>query len=139
SRHLASRHRRWRPSPGVSQSHPASIDSYSIAAHTFAEDRRNGGRSLSMSESAEASRAGAPSRRAEPTRPAKVPEPRAPNVAFRDVPKTWLAGSVAATHLANGVNLRFPAGERFFIRSVRRYLPELTARGEHALVAQVRG
>ncbi len=30
-----------------------------------------------------------------------------------------------ATHVANGVNLLFPAGERFFIRSVRHYLKEV--------------
>jgi len=30
-----------------------------------------------------------------------------------------------ATHLANGLNLLFPAGERFFVRSVRRYLDRI--------------
>ncbi len=50
-----------------------------------------------------------------------------------DLPRHWLGGTALATHLANGVNLLFPAGERFFVRSVRRYLdrlendPELTA------------
>lgn len=62
----------------------------------------------------------------------RPPIPRAPELTFEGVPKRWLAGSVAATHLANGVNLLFPAGERFFVRSVRRYVdgvsPELAAR-----------
>lgn len=37
------------------------------------------------------------------------------------VPKHWLAGSVLATHLANGVSALFPAGERFFVRSVKHF------------------
>lgn len=41
------------------------------------------------------------------------------------LPRHWLGGSALATHLANGVNLLFPAGERFFVRSVRRYLDRL--------------
>ncbi len=61
----------------------------------------------------------------------KVPTPRAPRVTLEGVPRRWIGDSAAATHIANGVNLLFPAGERFFIRSVRRYLdrvsPELAA------------
>ena len=57
--------------------------------------------------------------------------PRAPRLAFAGGPRHWFAGSRAATHLANGVNLLFTHGERFFIRSVRHYLdrvsPELAA------------
>lgn len=64
-----------------------------------------------------------------PSRPAV--RPRVPRLALEDVPRHWFGGSRAATHLSNGVNLLFPAGERFFIRSVRRYLdrlpPELAA------------
>ena len=41
------------------------------------------------------------------------------------IPRHWLAGHAVATHLANGINLLFPAGERFFIRSVRRYVDHL--------------
>jgi uncharacterized protein len=69
----------------------------------------------------------------------RPPVPRVPNVTFAEVPRRWLAGSVAATQVANGVNLLFPAGERFFIRSVRRYLDRLSEQGEDELVAQVRG
>ena len=64
-----------------------------------------------------------------------IPKMRAPNVAFSAVPRFWFANSRAATNVANAVNLLFPAGERFFIRSVRHYLPQLSA--ERA--AQVRG
>ena len=64
-----------------------------------------------------------------------IPKMRAPNVAFGGVPRFWFADSRAATNVANAVNLLFPAGERFFIRSVRHYLPQLSA--ERA--AQVRG
>jgi len=54
-------------------------------------------------------------------RPRKFTEP------FGALPRHWLGGSVLATHVANGVNLLFPAGERFFVRSVRRYLADLEA------------
>jgi predicted metal-dependent hydrolase len=53
-------------------------------------------------------------------------EPR--KVAFdygAGVPRYWLADSVVATHIANAVNMLFPAGERFFVRSVRRFLPQV--------------
>jgi predicted metal-dependent hydrolase len=59
-------------------------------------------------------------------------KPRAPSLDFSEAPKYWFAGSRAATHMWNGVNLLFPGGERFFIRSVRHYQgrlsPELEAR-----------
>src|SRR5436190_20369306 len=64
-----------------------------------------------------------------------VPIPRTPKVAFGDVPRHWFAGSRAATHVANAVNLLFPAGERFFVRSVRHY----SHRVSPALAAQVKG
>jgi hypothetical protein len=57
-------------------------------------------------------------------------------LAEQGIPRHWLGGNGVATALANGVNLLFPAGERFFVRSVRRYLPQLTDQG---LVAQVHG
>jgi len=53
------------------------------------------------------------------------------------VPRHWLGGSALATHLANGVNLLFPAGERFFVRSVRHYLKQIE--NDPALVEAVRG
>ena len=47
---------------------------------------------------------------------------RAPKLGFEGVPKALDGrGACAATQIANGVNLLFPAGERFFIRSVRHY------------------
>lgn len=61
--------------------------------------------------------------------------PRAPRLGFEGVARHWLAGSRAATHVANGVNLLFPQGERFFIRSVRHYLDRVSPE----LAAQVKG
>lgn len=48
--------------------------------------------------------------------------PRKPPVSFEgDLPRHWFGGAAGPTHLVNAVNLLFPAGERFFIRSVARY------------------
>lgn len=41
------------------------------------------------------------------------------------IPRSWLGGNLIATAIANSVNMLFPAGERFFVRSVRHYLPGL--------------
>jgi predicted metal-dependent hydrolase len=65
-----------------------------------------------------------------------APQPRTPRLGFSGVPKRWFGGSAAASQIANGVNLLFPAGERFFVRSVRHYLDRLE---DPELVAQVRG
>lgn len=73
------------------------------------------------------------SRNAPPRTPPKV---RTPRLGFEGVPRRWFAGSVMASHLANGVNLLFPAGERFFVRSVRHYLDRVD---DPELVAEVRG
>jgi hypothetical protein len=62
--------------------------------------------------------------------------PRKPSFAFADVPRHWLHGSVVATQFANGLNLLFPAGERFFVRSVHHYLDRID---DPELRAQVRG
>ncbi|MFN7134777.1 MAG: metal-dependent hydrolase [Myxococcales bacterium] len=62
--------------------------------------------------------------------------PRKFKVPFDDVPRHWFAGMPLPTHLANGVNLLFPAGERFFVRSVHRYLDRVT---DPALLEQVKG
>jgi predicted metal-dependent hydrolase len=68
---------------------------------------------------------------------AKVPVPRSPALELdRSVPRHWFAGNAVATHIANGVNLLFPAGERFFVRSVHHFLPRVT---DPTLRAQVRG
>ena len=37
------------------------------------------------------------------------------------VPRHWLAGNRAATAISNGINMLFPHGERFFVRSVNRF------------------
>ncbi len=54
-----------------------------------------------------------------------IPIPRDPEVELGSVPKHWLAGSPAATAISNGLNMLFPVGERFFVRSVKRYLDQL--------------
>jgi uncharacterized protein len=64
-----------------------------------------------------------------------VPVPRKLEVDLSQVPRHWLAGSAAATAIANGINLLFPHGERFFVRSVHHYLdciadPELRAQAK---------
>ncbi len=69
-----------------------------------------------------------------PDRP--PPTPRTPRIGFTDVPRAWLAGSIVASQIANGVNLLFPAGERFFVRSVHRYLDRID---DPSLRAQVKG
>ncbi len=52
--------------------------------------------------------------------------PRRMDFPFDDsIPRHWLADNAVATHVANGVCLLFPAGERFFIRSVRHYLDRI--------------
>ncbi len=54
-----------------------------------------------------------------------------------DIPRHWFAASPFATHMANGLNLLFPLGERFFIRSVRRYMSHVE--DDPRLRADVRG
>ena len=41
------------------------------------------------------------------------------------VPRYWMANHPVATYISNGLNVLFPAGERFFIRSVRAHLDQL--------------
>ena len=53
-----------------------------------------------------------------------------------DVPRWWLHGNPVMSHMANGLNLLFPPGERFFIRSVKHYLDRIE---DPALVARVKG
>ena len=55
---------------------------------------------------------------------------------FSDVPKKWFYDSIVATHIANGLHLVFPDGERFFVRSVRHYIKQIQ---DPALRARVRG
>jgi uncharacterized protein len=70
---------------------------------------------------------------------AVIPTPIVPrdlDVDFRAVPRHWLAGSATATAVANGVNLLFPHGERFFVRSVKRFVDRID---DPALRAAVKG
>lgn len=58
---------------------------------------------------------------------------------FTDLPRHWLAGDPFLTQLVNGLHFVFPAGERFFIRSVKRYrdgLPDELADRVRAFCAQ---
>lgn len=64
---------------------------------------------------------------------------RAPRLGFTDVPRHWFGGDAAATHVVNGVNLLFPTGERFFVRTVHKYLGRLEAEGHTELATRVRG
>jgi hypothetical protein len=68
---------------------------------------------------------------------ASIPQVRSPGVDLdAPVPRYWFADNVFATHIANGVNLLFPAGERFFVRSVNHYLDRIT---DPLLLAQIKG
>lgn len=51
---------------------------------------------------------------------------RKPDFNFKDdTPAHWLNGSPFKTHLCNSFTLLFPAGEKFFIRSVQKCLPQI--------------
>ncbi len=55
-----------------------------------------------------------------------VPRPRSSPVSFEQgVPRRWFADLAVASHIVNGVNLLFPAGERFFVRSVHHYFDQI--------------
>ncbi len=54
-----------------------------------------------------------------------IPIPRDPDVDLSDVPRHWLGGNAVATAISNGLNMLFPAGERFFVRSVNHYLDQI--------------
>jgi len=66
-------------------------------------------------------------------------KPRRPALPFdaASIPRYWAGDSILATHLSNGVNLLFPVGERFFVRSVRHYLERFADDPE--MTAQIRG
>lgn len=65
-----------------------------------------------------------------------IPVPRSPALPLEAAPRHWFGGDPVATHIANGVNLLFPWGERFFVRSVRHYLDRID---DPELAAQARG
>lgn len=48
--------------------------------------------------------------------------PRDFDVDLAAVPRAWFAGDQVATAISNGVNILFPHGERFFVRSVKHFL-----------------
>src|SRR5688572_29361668 len=62
--------------------------------------------------------------------------PRDLDVDFASVPRHWVANSAAATAISNGINLLFPHGERFFVRSVKRYLDRVD---DPTLRAEIKG
>jgi len=62
--------------------------------------------------------------------------PRDLDVDFTAVPRHWVAGSPAATAISNGVNMLFPHGERFFVRSVKHFLEQVD---DAELRAQIKG
>jgi predicted metal-dependent hydrolase len=62
--------------------------------------------------------------------------PRDLDVDFSSVPRHWLMGNAMATAIANGVNMLFPHGERFFVRSVNHYLDRID---DPELRAQIKG
>lgn len=69
-----------------------------------------------------------------------APEIRPRNPALQidgEIPRHWLANNVVATALGNAVNVLFPAGERFFIRSVRHFQDDPRVSTE--LRAQIQG
>lgn len=73
--------------------------------------------------------------RAAAKRPIKV---RAMGFPFdATIPRWWLFGNPIPTHVSNGLNLLFPDGERFFIRSVKHYMDVIEQ--DPALLARVRG
>jgi predicted metal-dependent hydrolase len=51
--------------------------------------------------------------------------PRDLDVDFSRVPRHWMANNATATAISNGVNLLFPHGERFFVRSVKHFLDQI--------------
>lgn len=64
-----------------------------------------------------------------------IPRVRKMGFSFDDVPRHWFYGSPFITHASNALHVLFPAGERFFVRSVKHYLPQLS---DPLLIARVR-
>ena len=64
-----------------------------------------------------------------------IPIPRDPQLDLSSVPRHWLANSPVGTAISNGVNLLFPIGERFFVRSVHQFMDDIT---DPTLRAQVK-
>ena len=62
--------------------------------------------------------------------------PRDLDIDFATVPRHWHAGNVIATGVSNGLNMLFPHGERFFVRSVKYFLDQID---DPDLRAQIKG
>jgi hypothetical protein len=62
--------------------------------------------------------------------------PRDLDVDFSGVPRHWMNGNAVATAISNGVNMLFPIGERFFVRSVKHFAAAII---DPVLREQVRG
>lgn len=62
--------------------------------------------------------------------------PRDLDVDFSQVPRHWMYGNATATAISNGVNMLFPHGERFFVRSVKYFLDQVD---DPVLRAQIKG
>jgi predicted metal-dependent hydrolase len=56
---------------------------------------------------------------------ARVPKVRRFPWPTQPMRRWWYGGNPYATHRCNALNLLFPAGEAFFVRSVRHYLPRI--------------
>lgn len=54
-----------------------------------------------------------------------VPELRVPRFAYDSMPLDWLGGNPLASCMGNALHMVFPAGERFFVRTVMHYKDEL--------------
>ncbi|HHH29318.1 MAG TPA: metal-dependent hydrolase, partial [Polyangiaceae bacterium] len=52
------------------------------------------------------------------------------------IPKWWFKNNPLITHASNGLNLLFPKGEQFFIRSVKHYLDDID---DPDLLARIKG
>ncbi len=65
-----------------------------------------------------------------------IPTPRDFDGDLTGVPRHWFAGNAAATAVSNGINLLFPHGERFFVRSVHKFADSVA---DPALRAQIKG
>src|SRR5262249_576898 len=64
-----------------------------------------------------------------------IPIPRDPQLDLSAVPRHWMANNAVGTAISNGINLLFPHGERFFVRSVNHYLDRI---GDPDLKAQAK-
>lgn len=66
-----------------------------------------------------------------------VPQLRIPQFDYDALPEDWLAGNPLASCLGNALHMVFPAGERFFVRSVMHF--EAKLREDPELWKRVRG